>query len=180
MFHFDNSLDEKPQDRLLHVGCGWGKLPDDPAFAGLKEVRLDIERATSPDILASATDMGDIGTFKVVYACHVMEHLFPHEVPVALKEFHRVLEMGGACYIQVPDLEDVRPTNKVLVNSAAGPVAGLDMYYGFRPAMKVLPYMAHHTGFVSETLEQELVEAGFKPIVQRLPDYNLLGIGLKV
>ena len=49
---------------VLHVGCG--KQPIHDFLEGYKEVRLDIDPTHNPDIVASLTDMGDIGEFDAV------------------------------------------------------------------------------------------------------------------
>lgn len=125
-------------------------------------------------------DLGDIGPFEAVFSSHCIEHLYPHEVEVALREFLRVLAPSGAVIILVPDLEDVRPTDDVLMGTPAGPVAGLDLIYGFRPALKTMPHMAHHTGFVASTLRVAMEHAGFERIeTKRLLDYNLFAVGVR-
>jgi len=111
---------------ILHVGCGHEPLP--PWFQGAVETRLDIDPRCEPDVVASMTDLGDIGPFDVVFSSHSLEHLAPHDVGVALGEFRRVLKPGGRLVVIVPDLEDVRPTEDVLYVSPAGPIAGIDMY----------------------------------------------------
>lgn len=162
---------------VLHVGCG--KEPIHDFLDGYKEVRLDIDPTHNPDIVASLTDMGDIGEFDAIYGCHVLEHLAPHEVIQAVKEFKRVLKPNGMVVMIVPNLSNVRPTREVLYESEAGPITGLDMFYGKESFVAEHPYMAHKTGFVPETLKQAL-EAEFSPVeVRELTGYNLLGIGVK-
>ena len=48
---------EAPQKQVLHVGCG-AYHPEKlhKSFAGWKEIRLDIDPAVAPDIVASLTD----------------------------------------------------------------------------------------------------------------------------
>ena len=163
---------------LLHVGCGSDHLPD--WLNKFEEVRLDINEACNPDIVASMIDMGDIGEYEAIFCQHALEHLFPHEVPIALSEFLRVLTPGGHAMVFVPDLEDVRPTDEVILQSPAGPITGLDMIYGFRKALAEHPHMAHKTGFVESTLRNAFQDAGFTQVhIQRLGNYNLLGIGVK-
>lgn len=163
---------------LLHVGCGTSAKPE--CFADLDEVRLDISPECQPDLVASMTDMGDIGPFQALYSSHSLEHLYPHEVPVAAREFHRVLEPGGAAVIIVPDLEDVQPTEDVLYESPSGPICGLDLYYGFARFIPGNPHMAHHCGFTSNTLRAVLEGAGFSKVtVTRVKDYNLMGVAVK-
>lgn len=159
--------------RILHVGCGGDKLP--PWLGGHIETRLDIEPRNMPDIVADMLNMGEIGEYDAVYTSHCLEHVYPHQVPVALAEFIRVLVSGGVAIIIVPDLEGVQPTDEVLYQSPAGPICGLDMIYGHRPSMEAFPHMAHHTGFTQATLRTALEAAGFVDItVARVPVFNLL------
>jgi SAM-dependent methyltransferase len=171
-------LDAPSPGALLHVGCGYSPLPDFLTIHNYVETRLDIDPRCEPDVVASMTDLGDIGAFDLVFSHHSLEHLAPHDVGVALKEFQRVLTPSGAAIVFVPDLEGVAPTDDVLFVSPAGPIAGLDLFYGLRAALIDQPYMAHQTGFVSDTLRSALEAAGFaRVVIERLPDHNLLAIG---
>ena len=163
--------------RILHAGCGGEHLPD--WLAG-EEIRLDIDPVTAPDIVASMTDMGEIGQFDAVYCSHALEHLYPYDVPLALAEFLRVLHRGGVAIIMVPDLEAVAPTEEILYESPVGPIAGLDLFYGCRIRLRDKPYMAHHTGFTADTLGAALAANGFRDHkTVRLSGWNLMGVGLK-
>jgi ubiquinone/menaquinone biosynthesis C-methylase UbiE len=163
---------------VLHVGCGRDSLP---AWLGNHdEVRLDVDPDVEPHIVASMLDMGDIGGFDVVYSCHSLEHVYPHEVPVALGEFYRVLRPGGIAVIIVPNLDGVKPDEEVLYESPAGPVCGLDMFYGMSRLIKDAPYMAHHSGFVPDTLAKAMTAAGFEEVSAKgLAFWTLLGAGRK-
>ena len=159
---------------VLHVGCGMAdprKLP--PAFftpGDWQEVRLDIDPGVSPDIIASITDMAmvDAGSVDAVWSAHNLEHLFAHEVPLALAEFHRVLRPGGFALVTMPDLQ--RAAKLVVQDrldepaylSPAGPIAPLDMLFGHGAAIAAgNHFMAHRTGFTARTLEVALRRAGF-------------------
>lgn len=151
-----------------------------PWLASAEEVRLDIEPAHKPDIVASMTELGDIGEYDIVWCCHALEHLAPHDVETALSEFIRVLVPGGMALIQVPDLDGVRPTREVLFISPAGPITGHDLYYGLAAGVRVTPHMMHRSGFVRETMLSVLQDAGFSRCeAERLPHHNLLGVGVK-
>lgn len=165
--------------KVLHAGCGTDPLP--AGFGKVDEVRLDIDPQMKPDVLASIVDLGDVGEFDAVYCSHALEHLYPHDVPKALGEFLRVLRPGGYVLLFVPDLEDVKPDETVLYVSPAGPITGLDLFYGMAGLVATMPYMAHHCGFTSETMRRVLETAGYVDVsTKRLPScHNLMAIGKK-
>lgn len=142
---------------------------------GYREVRLDIDPECKPDIVASITKLGDIGPYDAILCQHCLEHLYPHEVPMALAEFHRVLGDDGLLVLFVPDLEDARPTDEVLFESQAGPIAGLDLFYGCRTAIAGgMTYMAHHAGFTQDSLKRSVEQAGFRDaVILRHYPFNL-------
>jgi len=164
---------------VLIAGSGPERMPE-WVENGFTATYLDIEPRSNPDIVASMTEMGEIGPYDVVFCCHALEHLYPHEVYWALCEFKRVLKPGGIAVIMVPDLEDVKPNEDVLDYPAAGPITGLHLFYGDASQIREFPFMAHHCGFVKETLAKALQIAGFDAVTtSRLTHYNLLGAGLK-
>jgi len=119
------------------------------------------------------TDMSSVATGSVdaIYSSHNIEHLYPHEVGIALQEFHRVLKDDGFVMLTCPDLQSVCKLvaeDKLLdaaYNSPAGPVAPIDMLYGFRPYMAVGNlYMSHRSGFTQKTLIGTFRHFGFKSI----------------
>jgi len=171
-FSYAGMMTEGPF-QLLHVGCGplsSADLPSPFNQAPWQEIRLDIDPGAQPDVVASITDMSVIGDGAVhaLWSSHNLEHLYPHEVPTALSEFARVLRPDGFAVITVPDLERVaaavargKLTEPAYV-SPAGPVAPIDMLFGFRPSLaRGHLYMAHRTGFTAGSLEAALREAGF-------------------
>ena len=156
--------------RILHAGCGGQPLPE---WLPGEETRLDIDPGVSPDIVAPLTALGDIGPFDIVYCSHTLEHLPPHEIRIALREFHRVLRPQGFIVLVVPNLKDIKPDNTVYYQSAAGPVTGLDMYYGMDRLVEHNPWMAHKYGFVPETLQAFVENAGFTVKATDTSSYNL-------
>ena len=71
-----------------------------------------------------------------VYSSHNVEHLYSHEVAVALREMRRVLKPAGFVMIKVPDLQAVAgyvadgKLEDALYLSSMGPIAPLDILYG--------------------------------------------------
>lgn len=159
---------------VLIAGCGGeGQQWKDQ---GWSVVRLDIDPQTSPDIVGDMTNLGDVGPFDAVSCNNALEHLYPHDVPKALSEFYRVLKPGGMAIIQVPDLEDVKATDEIIPEIG---MSGLHLLYGDPTLLENFPYMAHHCGFVSDTLKSAMDRAGFSTITKRLTCYQLIGIGTK-
>ena len=161
---------------LLHVGCGpKRKAQTTRGFNtdAWHEVRLDIDASVQPDVTGTMTDMSAVATGSVdaVFSSHNIEHLYPHEVPVALAEFMRVLRPDGFAVITCPDLQSVcalvaqdKLTEPAYV-SAAGPIAPLDILYGHRPPMaRGNLYMAHRCGFTERVLRGTLQAAGFATV----------------
>jgi ubiquinone/menaquinone biosynthesis C-methylase UbiE len=118
-------------------------------------------------------DMGavDNACVDALYSSHNIEHLYPHEVPLALAEFKRVLKPSGFALITCPDLRSVAAlvANDQLTEAAyvspAGPIAAIDILYGHRPAMEAGNlFMAHRCGFTEKALVGTLQEAGFQRI----------------
>ena len=158
--------------KLLHVGCGNGKLPD--GYGLYRETRLDCDASAFPDILASAVAMPMVEdeSFDRVFASHVVEHMYAHEAALALAEFHRVLKPGGVCAVMVPDLQSIGgrlaldQLDVPVYLTAMGPITPLDMLYGHRASVaKGETPMAHKTGFTATTLKAALQRAGFEKVV---------------
>ena len=186
-------MSEKALKKVLHVGCGVytpDKLHENFRTPDWHEVRLDINPAVEPDIVASITDMAAVpeGSFEALYSSHNLEHLHPHEVPLALSEFYRVLRPAGFVLITLPDLTRVaeaiaagREEEAVLMTNR-GPITPLDILYGFRPFLeRGNLFMAHNFAFTAVTLEKALVQAGFKEIsIERDNEYNLWAVASKI
>lgn len=158
---------------FLHVGCGpKHKQQTTRTFnsADWHELRLDIDAGVTPDIIGSMTDMSAVKDASVdaVFSSHNIEHLYPHEVSVALKEFLRVLRPGGFLVLTCPDLQSVcalvaeDKLTEPARSSPAGPIAPIDILYGYRPALaQGNLYMAHRCGFTQKVLTATLQANGF-------------------
>ena len=178
---------------FLHLGCGrLTKLHSTPEFKNNSwdETRVDIDEKVNPDIVASMTDMSVIESdkFDAIYSSHNIEHLFAHEVPIALNEMYRVLNDDGYLVITCPDLVSVCShvaegnLTEPLYQSGLGPIAAIDILYGLRSDIsKGNHYMAHNCGFTGEVLHATLQGTGFKSsiCVTKKDQYALWAIAYK-
>lgn len=168
--------------QLLNVGCGpLGRAHGFIGFEEWQEVRLDIDASVLPDVIGTMTDMSAVpsGSIDAIVSSHNIEHLYPHEVPLALAEFVRVLKPDGLVLITCPDLQSVcaqvakGALASPLYESPAGPISALDILYGHRGAMAAGNlYMAHRCGFTLQVLADTLQACGFAKSVGRArPDH---------
>ncbi len=156
--------------------------------SGWREVRIDVDARTQPDVVGSITDMADFAdaSFDAIWSSHVLEHLYGHQVPEALAEFQRVLHADGFAVISSPDLEAVagalldRGVDHVIYVSPAGPITPLDVLYGHRASIERGQHsMAHRTGFTCDMLGELVLEAGFNEVVATRRGYDLWVLALK-
>lgn len=175
---------EATMKSFLHVGCGPKRK--DQTTQGFNtddwtELRLDIDQDVNPDIVGTMTDMSAVTGESVdaIFSSHNIEHLYPHEVTQALREFLRVLKPEGFIVITCPDLQAVcalvaeDKLTEPAYTSPAGPIAPLDILYGHRPAMaRGNLYMAHRCGFTQKVLVGTLQASGFKMVASKARPAN--------
>ncbi len=179
---------------LLHVGCG--ALRKNNTTRGFntdewKELRLDIDEAVQPDIVGTMTDMSGVPDASVdaVFSSHNIEHLYAHEVPVALSEFLRVLKPDGFAIITCPDLQSVcalvaqgKLVDPAYHTAQGIPIAPIDILYGWRaPMAQGNLYMAHRCGFTEDVLRGTLLGAGFNGVgtLARPENFDLWAVASK-
>lgn len=181
-----------PQRTVLHVGSGpRGGRQLHPLFRQKqhwREIRIDLDPAVKPDILCSTTDMrGHVpdGCAHAIWCSHNLEHLFDHEVPLALGEFLRVLRPDGYALIRSPDFnaifEAIRRNGLEVPAyvSPAGPITPLDMLFGHRASIaRGSRLMAHHTAFTDLRLANLMLQAGFNEVRTFCDDhFDLWAVG---
>lgn len=178
---------------FLHVGCGSNRK--DRTTRGFnndswQELRLDINESANPDIVGTMTDMSAVADESVdaIFSSHNIEHLYAHEVPLALKEFMRVLKPEGFLVLTCPDLQSVcalvadDKLTEPAYNALAGPIAPIDILYGHRPSMaRGNLFMAHRCGFTKKVLIATLQAAGFASIAatNRPASFDLWAVACK-
>ena len=152
-----------------------------------KVIRLDIDPAMKPDIVGDILDMPvKANSIDILTCSHVVEHLFPHEVPKAFSEFVRVLKPGGMCFIACPDLQAVAVEvakgnleGPLYESWNAGPMTALDTIYGYSKMVAGNPFMMHKTGFTGTTLTEKMAGMGFEVAVVWCADFSLYAFGWK-
>ena len=180
--------------QFLHVGCGpKDKTQTTRGFNSdaWREIRLDIDETVSPDLVGTMTDMGSVpsNSMDAIFSAHNIEHLYAHEVPLALAEFLRVLKPEGFLVVTCPDLQSVcalvaeDKLSDPAFMTEGGPIAPIDILYGYRPALtQGNIHMAHRYGFTAKTLVAHLQTAGFMAIAsirRAYPYFDLWAIASK-
>jgi len=169
--------------KLLHIGCGPKTILQIKGFdsSNWQEIRFDIDPSVKPDVIGTLTDMSALESESVdaVFSSHNIEHLYPHEVPLALKEIFRVLKPSGFLLLTCPDIQSVSEMvakdqlTEPLYNSAAGPISAIDILYGHRGFIaQGNHFMAHRCGFTFKVLTGSIIAEGFKTIIGRRDQKN--------
>ena len=160
------------QQTVLNIGCGAYKdgfqLPAE--WKSFREIRVDVDPSLNPDFQASMTDLSAIPTESVdaIFCRGALEHVYEHEVSIALGEMRRVLKHRGEIILTTVDLDRVMDgyriygLNGVAYESKMGPITIRDMIYGHAGEIAAgHKDMAHHTGFSAATLQLAFSKAGF-------------------
>jgi SAM-dependent methyltransferase len=182
-------VSEPPRERvLINVGCGPRHASTLPAyFDTWRQLRVDVDPAVEPDIVADLTDLSPIptGSADAVWAAHCVEHLYEYQVRIALAEFRRVLRDDGFACVIVPDLQTVAQhvaadqLHEPLYHSAAGPVTPHDIFFGFGPAIASgQTAMAHRCGFTPLSLQRSFQQQPFGELLvrRRLAQFELAAV----
>jgi ubiquinone/menaquinone biosynthesis C-methylase UbiE len=187
----DNPVTLTKPKAVLHVGCGpkrRDKLHQTFHTDDWQEIRVDINPEVEPDIVGTMTSMPAIANDFVdaVWSSHNLEHLYAHEVPIALREFLRVLKPGGFALLTMPDLQKAAEflaqgqLEEPVYQSPAGPISAIDICFGHRASIaRGNEFMAHKTGFSARTLAQKLAACGFEKIRVERRNLDLWAVAYK-
>jgi len=140
----------------LHLGCGnrhiEGYVNIDWRKTAATDLVCDVRKLPYPD-----------NSIRLIETYHVIEHFPRHDLPIVLKEWHRVLVPGGSLIIECPDFdgavsEYLEGNEKRLDN-----IFGLQRFHGD----------VHLFGYNFERLVRSLEQAGFEQIEKGEPqDYH--------
>jgi predicted SAM-dependent methyltransferase len=133
---------------------------------------IDANPGPVVDHVGNANDLRqfETGTFREVYASHVLEHFdYKDELPATLKEWYRVLEPGGMLHVSVPDLDTLARlfADRQLLSLDERWLV-MRMIFGGH----LDKYDYHLIGLNEEFLLRFLLAAGFKQAA-RVPDFGI-------
>jgi predicted SAM-dependent methyltransferase len=132
---------------------------------------VNIQPGPGVDHVGSCTDLSAFaeGSCAEVYASHVLEHLgYDAELPLALREIHRVLEPGGRLMFAVPDLDILCRLFVAPGRTATEKMHLMRMMFGGR----IDAHDVHYSGLSWDLMQGYLGRAGFLT-ARRVADFGL-------
>lgn len=171
--------DIKRTDRLCaDIGCG--------EFSGCFDgalMRYDMNEKVKPDIRCDIHEIPEpCEKFDEVRARHVLEHFPAHEAPDLLKEWLRILKIGGKIEIEVPNLTWAMET-VLKQEKGEGGIPTDEMFYAWgvlygckETGHEKNPAMQHKTGYTRRTLKNLFDQVGGVKDVEIADIDNRLGV----
>ena len=147
----------------LHIGCADQKLN---GF-----VNIDVRKTTATDLVTRAWELSSFkeNSVDLIYSRHMFEHLDPNDGVITLKEWYRVLKPSGTVNIVVPDLEFHCRQLLERKHDAGQLRHALAGFYGWRDESRGgSRHDDHKWGYIKETLEEIMINTGFKHIERKL------------
>ena len=165
---------------VLNLGAGKVELKKQTNFFDeWKEIRVDIKEL-NPDIVSDLRDLKEIPdkSIDAVWACHVIEHMYWHDLPKVLNSIVRVLKNDAFAVIRVPDLASIAHliTNDILTpvytTENGIQITPLDMLYSYRGFFddtnenkEYNHAMLHKTGFTPKSMAEICYSLGINAMI---------------
>jgi len=138
------------------------------------------------DVISSVVDLEGIpnSCADAVWASHVVEHNYWHDLPNLFANMMRVLKDDGFAIVKVPNLASIAANIEQNIlgkvyDSPSGPVSAIDMLYGHRGLVNLFGEgMAHKTGFTKSSMEEVLQSLGIKAVVKE-KDFDVVAVLFK-
>jgi len=139
----------------LHLGCGDKHFDD--------YVNIDLRKTRATDLVCNIRNLPyPDSSVKLIETYHVIEHLNRHDLPISLKEWNRVLVVGGRLIIECPDFDEAVKEYIQGNEERIDNIFGLQRFTGD----------VHQFGYNFKRLKKLLGEAGFKNIKEKEPQDN--------
>jgi predicted SAM-dependent methyltransferase len=144
-------FDPAAHPRRLNLGSGWDNRP---GF-----LNIDLHDFHRPDLVGDVRALPQLpsGRYEEIVAQDILEHLERDEVPTTLREWRRLLSVGGRLWLRVPDLLAL---TRWLQDDDAADRHRQVMHFLFGTQAYNGDY--HHAGFTDVLLLDELHAAGFE------------------
>lgn len=169
--------------KVLNVGCGTVALDHQTLlYKDWEEVRTDSFENETIDQLSDITDLKEFEdeSFDSVWACHVVEHNYFHDLPKVFGSIMRVLKKDGFAIIRVPDLGSIAHLIEEhlldpLYESPGGTICPIDMIYSHRAQVANFPGMEHKTGFTKKSMGIILESLGINALINGF-NYEVIAV----
>lgn len=149
----------------LNMGCGKKKK--------VGYLNVDVDVAVEPDmvVLLGPSLPFASGTFSLIEAYHVVEHVYPWVSSDIFKEFWRILKPGGKLAIECPNIEAACAW--LSQNSDYGPASQMGMWAIYGDPNPQNRLHMHKWGYTPVTLSACLKQAGFVGIKREVPETHV-------
>jgi 2-polyprenyl-3-methyl-5-hydroxy-6-metoxy-1,4-benzoquinol methylase len=151
-------LAPKPNEKILDVGCGLGRLAEIIAGHGSEVTGIDVsdyaikqakEKYKGKEqlefICVDALAMDFEGHFDKILCYHFIEHLTLPDARILLKRMHSALKDRGTLVLGLP-IDDIRMLRRAI---------------HFMATRRRWQYLGHLVSYTMREIERELVSAGF-------------------
>lgn len=160
----------------LNLGCGRKIWPnfvniDFPSnWSGKKpDIECDLRDIPLEDNYADSA-----------YAIHVLEHFYRWETDKVLKEWHRVLKVGGKLVIEVPCMDKVIGLFNHFIQKKQPIDSQMTLWALYGDPGYEEPNMVHKWCFFAQELVHEMKEAGFSNVEYSDPEYHVRARDIRV
>jgi predicted SAM-dependent methyltransferase len=165
-----------PEILVADIGAG----SHSPWFGSNARVkRYDIDPSTKPDVRCDIRAIPEPdGTFDIVSTRHTLEHFMWQECPDLVKEWTRILKVGGEFRVNVPNLAYAA---REIVKADEDPNYSPGLYPLWQVYGKQVGNFGevHRNGFTRHSLKRLLEHCGLTDVTVEVQDENLEARGTK-
>ncbi len=155
------SFDASQLPEKLNLGCGWDHREG--------YLNVDLHDFHKPDLVADVTNLEMLpsGAYTEIIAQDVLEHLPRQSTVGVLREWSRLLRVGGVLRLRVPSVIDLAELMKRPENQT---IAQQELFVQCLFGTQAYTEDCHYTTFTEPLLRHYLGEAGLEPDVWGMRD----------